>query len=124
MEGRMSAEQVFSRLEEWGCDINGGLERFLDDQELYLRCLNRFSHDPALVNLRESIREENWKGAYEAAHSLKGTSGTLNITPVYQAARELVNLLVDDFAPDKARVYERMEILSGLYEEYCRKVRK
>ncbi len=123
MEAGTGAEKVFSRLEEWGCDIDGGLERFLDDKELYIRCLTRFSHDPVLLNLKECIREENWKGAYEAAHSLKGSSGTLNITPVYKAARNITTLLVGDYTPDKAQLDGLMDKLSEVYAEYCRRIR-
>ena len=122
MEVSTNTEQVFSRLREWGCDVSGGLERFLEDEDLYIRCLKRFSHDPALINLQEYVKDENWKGAYEIAHSFKGSSGTLNLTPLYTASNELTSMLDGDYAPDKDKIDEQVKKLTGLYSDYCHAV--
>ena len=44
-------------LKEWKCDVEGALERFLDDEELYLQCLNIFSTDENFAKLKEYIEK-------------------------------------------------------------------
>ena len=119
------AERIYSRLEDWGCDVTGGLERFLDDDELYLRCLRRFAHDPSFINLQAAIREKDWKRAYESAHSLKGSSGTLNLTPLYEATRRMTTLLSSkNMTLEQKGVTDLLQELGELYSEYCRRIRR
>lgn len=73
------------KLREWGCDINGAFERFLNDQELYNECLLMFVDDDNIKELEKHINDENQQVPFILVHTLKGVSGNLGITPLYKS---------------------------------------
>ena len=108
---------VLVRLDAWGADISGGMERFLYDEALYMKCLRRFPMDPAFEKLDQAVRGKDGDGAYEAAHTLKGTSATLNLTPFY---RTICRVLKDLQGSDAAGFYLDYAELAAQREEFGR----
>lgn len=94
--------RILMRLSDWGADISGGMDRFLYDEALYMKCLKRFPADPAFERLDEAVKKKDSENAYEAAHTLKGASGTLNLIPFY---RILSRVLKDIQGKDTAAFY-------------------
>ena len=122
MDAAEKSEHIFYRLAEWGCDIEGGRERFLEDDELYLKCLKRFAKDPGFLNLKCAVQEKDWKGAYEAAHTLKGTSATLNVSPLYQIIKRVARQVEEGKKPDEEELGEQMKTLGKAFSEYCSRI--
>ena len=52
---------VFAQLEEWGCDVAGTKARFLNDESLYMACLNCVLEDNSFEKLGEAISEQDCK---------------------------------------------------------------
>ena len=50
--------EVLEKLRAWGCDLDGALERFLGDEELYKSCLPMVAEDEAFDGLKEALAEE------------------------------------------------------------------
>ena len=75
--------ELYCALIAWGADISHARERFLEDDELYIRCLRRFADGSFFVRLDKALQSHDGAGAYEAAHVIKGTTGTLNLKPLY-----------------------------------------
>lgn len=73
------------KLREWGCDINGALERFLNDQDLFNECLLMFVEDDNIEELSRHINDENQQVPFVIVHTLKGVSGNLGLTPLYES---------------------------------------
>ena len=48
---------VFEQLREWNCDVNGALERFLNDEEMYLDFLHQIAEEASIVKLGKAIDE-------------------------------------------------------------------
>ena len=44
--------EVLEKLRAWGCDLDGALERFLGDEELYKSCLPMVAEDEAFDGLK------------------------------------------------------------------------
>ena len=38
-------ENLFEQLRDWGCDIDGAMTRFLNDEDLYVECLHTLMDD-------------------------------------------------------------------------------
>lgn len=74
-------------LKKLGCDLEGAMERFLDDEAFYFECYNEVISDPCLEQLGEALEQHNVKAAFEYSHNLKGVTSNLGLTP-------LVNRLV------------------------------
>lgn len=75
---------VLKTLDAWGCDVPGALDRCCGDTEFYLHWVNAFVTDPDFEKLDLAIGSGDYTGAFEAAHGLKGSAGTLGLTPLYQ----------------------------------------
>lgn len=88
--------KFFIELNAYGADINGALERFLGDEELYADCLNQFAEDLNFAALKQAIDGKDYESAFNYAHSLKGVAGNLGLVPLYNAISELVDMLRAD----------------------------
>ena len=53
--------EVLEKLRAWGCDLDGALERFLGDEELYISCLPMLAEDEAFDGLKEALAEDERK---------------------------------------------------------------
>jgi HPt (histidine-containing phosphotransfer) domain-containing protein len=74
-------------------DVSAGIERFCGNRELYEEMLTQFPSDPHFSQLCEALRAQDVRAAFSAAHSLKGTSGNLNMTRLYRDIQPLVEEL-------------------------------
>ena len=86
---------ILNVLEDWGCDIEEGLTRLGDDEEFYETLLSAFVQENGMGALADAMEAGDYLRAFEAAHGLKGDSGNLSLTPLYEA----VCLLVEDLRP-------------------------
>ena len=84
---------TLEKLNLWGCDINGALERLVDDQDLYISCLIMFSEDAGFESLQQDIRTKNYAQAFEHAHTLKGVAANLGLTPIFDSISAVVEAL-------------------------------
>ena len=64
-------------------NLEEAMERFIDDEELYLTCLLKYVKDDAFGRLGECIGKREYEKAFEYAHSLKGVSGNLGLKNIY-----------------------------------------
>lgn len=72
-------------LREWGCDIDTALERFLNDEQLFNECLVMFLDDENLTELKKHINDEDQNVPFSIVHALKGVSGNLGLSPLYDS---------------------------------------
>ncbi|MCR4940370.1 MAG: Hpt domain-containing protein [Treponemataceae bacterium] len=84
---------VFRKLEEWGCDVAGTKARFLNDQTLFMSCLYGVLEDNSFDRLGKALEEQNLKNAFEAAHNIKGFLANMGLTPMYNIAIEIMEPL-------------------------------
>ena len=106
---------ILDVLEDWGCDIEEGLERLGGDEEFYETLLSGFVQENGMGELAMAMDAGDYHRAFEAAHGLKGDSGNLSLTPLYEA----VCLLVEDLRP----AYSGVAVLPGIEGDYERVVR-
>ena len=83
---------ILEQLKVWGCDVDGALGRFIDDEELYVQCLKLFATDENFTLLEQSLSRHSPE-AFIYAHTLKGVSANMGLTPLYAALCEVVELL-------------------------------
>jgi len=101
-------EMIFQRLKEWGCDIEGALERFLDDKELYVTCLQTVAVDGNFKKLGAALEEERIADAFDYAHTLKGVFANLGLTPMYTIVEEIVEPLRNGSMNNLKQPYEAL----------------
>lgn len=113
-------DQVFKKqLEEGGADVDITLKRFMGNEAIYMKFILKFLDDKNYDVIMDSLSKKDYAGAFAGAHSLKGVSGNLGLTPVYEAASSITELLRDkkDEEVDAMKLNEAREQLE---ESYCR----
>lgn len=101
-------EEVLKRLEEWGCDVAGALERFFDDKDLYMTCVEIVITDRNFDKLGVALEEENVLEAFDCAHTLKGVFANLGLTPMFSIVETIVEPLRGGSAHNLNGNYEKL----------------
>ena len=76
-----------------GVDLDRTMERFMNNEGLYLKFLKRFPEDPNYAQMKENIENRQYEEAFKNAHTLKGLSGNLGLEPFYQTISALTEQL-------------------------------
>lgn len=84
---------VIQNLYTWGCDIDGAMRRFLDDEDLYMTCLDTVLADENFENLGKALKENNVKTAFDTSHTLKGVLANMGLTPLLDEVVKIVEPL-------------------------------
>lgn len=80
-------------LKAFGANTEEGLARCMGNQALYLKLVGVMLADKNFDKLRSAIESGNLGEAFEAAHALKGALGNLALTPLFEKAASLTELL-------------------------------
>lgn len=105
-------------LREWGCDVDGAMERFMEDEELYVSCLNTILTDEAFTGLGSALQTGESRKAFEYAHTLKGVLANLGLTPMFDITVRIVEPLRaerdEDLIPAYGELMEARAYLASL----------
>lgn len=102
-----------------GVSINEALVQLGGDKALYEELLETFKKENRMKGLETSLKSGDAQGAFAAAHALKGESGNMGFTRLYEALCVLVDRLrtgtcegTDElFAPVKKAYDELMDAI-------------
>lgn len=84
---------LFEDLKALGVDVDGGLQRIGGNEALYKRLLNTFVKSIKAQDISPDFDTTNYEDVKEKVHAVKGTSGNLSITPVFEAYSQIMELL-------------------------------
>jgi len=87
--------EIKRQLREWGADPDTAIERMMNDEKFYRKMLKKFAEEDELCELGIIAREDPKEG-FRIAHNLKGTAGTLGLTPLYNAVCDVVEDLREE----------------------------
>ena len=73
---------MLETLEQWGCETETTMERFLDDKEFYQECYDLFIGGEGLEQLKCELDEGRITDAFVNAHGMKGTASNLGLVPI------------------------------------------
>lgn len=108
---------VFEKLQEWGCDVAGTKRRFLNDDSLYITCLNGVIDDDSFERLGEALKLQDCKKAFEATHNIKGFLANMGLTPMYDIAMEIMEPLRKGIVSGHEKNYNLLMISKGKLEQ-------
>lgn len=104
----MSTSTLLKALRDWNCDVNGALERFVGDEELYKTCLHSVMADEAFVGLGGALERREIKEAFDYAHTLKGVLANMGLTPMYDITVRIVEPLRAGVSEGLMPIYEEL----------------
>ncbi len=84
---------TINALKEYGANVQEGLERCLDDEGFYLEMVGMALDGEGFKRLSDAIESGNKTAAFEAAHALKGVLANVALTPLFNVASEITELL-------------------------------
>ena len=82
-----------------GADVEDGLNRCMGMEAMYLQLVEMGLKDRNFDRLIAAVEDDDRKAAFEAVHALKGVAGNLSLTPLYEAASEMTELLRSEASP-------------------------
>ena len=83
----------------------------MNNEDFYLRMVSMIISEASFEQLQKSIGENDLEEGFKAAHALKGVSGNLSLTPLYQKVVEITELLRSHTEMDYS------EMLQGILDE-------
>lgn len=84
---------LFEELSECGVDISDGLNRLINNEAVYEKLLKKLPESVKQQEVLSFLDSGDIETAIQRAHSIKGVTGNLSVTPLYSAYTEIVNLL-------------------------------
>lgn len=104
--------EILKKLSTYGANVSEAMERFLNDEEMYIDCLRLLAEDKTFYLLGDAVKRRDQKAIFEYAHSLKGAVGNLGITRLFNAICELVE-------PVRAKDLSNVdELYNNMLEEF------
>lgn len=107
--------EMKNRLTEAGTDVESALERFMGNEDMFLRFLKRFPDDANYANLLKAMEIYDQEAALNASHTLKGVCGNLLMTTLFDLlAKQVTAFRNGDWhgaarlMPEIASAYERI----------------
>lgn len=96
---------LLEELEKLGADTKDGISRLMNNEEVYIRIVKKLPGSIKAQEVLSFIDSGDIQSAITSAHTIKGVTGNLAITPVYKAYTEIVNLLREDRVSEARQLY-------------------
>lgn len=84
---------LLEELRVLGVNVEDALERLGGDEEFYKKMLAIFVDTIEMYYVDTKFNENDYEKIIEKAHAIKGASGNLSITPLYEAYTKIVDEL-------------------------------
>ncbi len=92
----MTYEQVLKQID---VNIEETLQRFSGNKELMEKFIKKFPEDNTTEDLENAIKAKDYKAIEDTAHTLKGLSGNLGFSKLFELSSALVNAIrANDFS--------------------------
>ena len=84
---------LLTELQEFDVDVQDGLKRFVNNAALYEKMLKKFPAAAEDLPVLTHFESGDMEKALANAHTLKGMTGNLSLSPLYKAYTDIVALL-------------------------------
>lgn len=76
-----------------GVDVDAALARMMGSEALLGRLLGKFTADQSCARFEEAVAADDSEAGLDAAHALKGVSGNLSMTRVFELTSQICELI-------------------------------
>lgn len=84
---------LFEDLRALNVDVDGGLKRINGNEKLYTKLLGSLVKSVNTYYVAADFDGTDYNETIERAHAIKGVTGNLSITPMYESYTKIVDLL-------------------------------
>lgn len=106
--------EIFAKLDAIGAECESSLERFMDDEEMYLKYIREFPEEPTMARLVKAVEAEDYSEAEKAVHALKGIVNNLGFLPFADATVDMLEELRAD------NIEDALDAFGDIQKEYKR----
>ncbi len=110
------AGKMIEELNKLGVDTEHTLERLAGNEAIYERFLIKFVQDTNFSQLEQSLAKKDYEGALQYAHTLKGVSGNLGMTELFEHMEEMVTIFRGQKEGDVQKSFELSQLI---YRAIC-----
>lgn len=83
-------------------NVKEGLARVRDNKKLYKRMLGLFLESGEFASLEEYLTQKEYAKAADSAHTIKGMTGNLSLTAIFNQSTRMMEDLRQGVASDEA----------------------
>lgn len=94
------------KLQSIGINTVEALERFMNDEDFYLKMLKKFEKTVEDTPVLEYFESGETEKALKNAHTLKGVTGNFSMTALYEGYAEVVDLLRKEQIHDARKTFD------------------
>lgn len=105
---------TIENLRKYGANVDEGLQRCVNNEQLYLTLVNRFLDQNTFPDLKAAILDHDLENAFHISHSLKGVIGNLSLSPLYDIIYQMTELLRNRTEMDYSDYIQRYEMSYSL----------
>lgn len=114
---------LMDELRQLGVDVDEAVQRMMGNEAFYQKMLGKFPAMFESTALSTDFDGSDCGPAIEKAHTLKGVTGNLSLTPLYEAYTEITNLLrAGEVEPARERLIEIQPVQEKIVvciRKYC-----
>lgn len=92
---RPEYSELFSVLQKLNVDVNGTVERFVGNDDIYVQFLKEFSETDRFPDIYKALGSRDTDKLIMHVHKLKGVAGNLGMNDIYNAAEAVIQQLRD-----------------------------
>ena len=103
---------------EYGVDYDKGLKSCMGDLSFYQSILSAFLQDECFAKARKAYSNKAYHELFDCMHELKGVSGNIALTDLYQITVSLVELLRNDIG-EESEIGRLFQAADEAYKRAC-----
>lgn len=105
-------------LRAYGANVDEAMKRCMNNEMFYIRLVTKALQDPSFEQLSEAVSAGDLDRGFELAHALKGVTGNLALTPLYDPICKITELLRSrtetDYTGYLRTILEKKDELAGM----------
>ena len=101
-------QALLDKLTAGGIDVTATIARFGGNENLFLKYLRRCPTDPTLGTLTAAMQGGDREEIKRTCHTLKGLSGNLGLTPLFNACATMMTELRASDTSDVSALYDQV----------------
>ncbi|MFA6829583.1 MAG: Hpt domain-containing protein [Bacilli bacterium] len=105
-----------------GVDVDGCMERFCGNKDLYFKFVRKFSSDTNFEDCKASMDKKDYAAAFRFAHNLKGVSGNLGLSKLYSDTCVVVEFLRANKNEEAVKAFPQLEQTYKIFVEVLSKI--
>lgn len=114
--------KTLQELQDDGIDVDGAMERFMDNEEMFRHFLRQLPEEEAYYLMLEALKEKNAEAAFDWAHRLKGIIANLALSRLYGELCSIVEILRDGKLPATGIQQHFTKLYEDTMEYICKEV--